>query len=138
MPQRIVLPTKLVASTQFIPANGWDFTSLLQPGETISDPVVTAAVWSGSDSNASAIISGAASVVGNVRVLQLIKGGILGTIYGLKCTVTTNLGQVLNLVGYLAIIPDLASASPISNDFIQTDSGINLTTDDDTQITTSS
>lgn len=134
MGQRIVLPTKTPGTTQFVPAAGWDFISLLQVGETISTAVVTAGVWSGNDPNAAAIISGAASISGT-KVLQLITAGVLGCIYGLKCAITTSLGQTLNLYGYLAIIPDISI--PLSSGFIQTDAGINLTTDAGVQLATS-
>lgn len=82
------------------------FLSLLGGTETLSTAVCAASVYSGTDANPSAIVSGAASISGS-NVLQLVTAGVLGVIYELKFTVTTSLGQTLVLCGYLAIIPDL-------------------------------
>lgn len=69
------------------------FAPLLQSGETISNPVVTAAVASGTDPNPSAILSGAPSISGS-DVLQKITGGIDGVDYLITFKVNTNLGHV--------------------------------------------
>jgi hypothetical protein len=83
-----------------------DFISQLGPGETILTAVCACSVYTGNDPNPSAMISGAATFAGSV-VSQLVIGGILGTIYEFLATVTTNLGQKIELAGYLAVIPDL-------------------------------
>jgi hypothetical protein len=83
-----------------------DFISQLGPGEVILTAVCTCSVYTGVDPNPSAMISGAATFAGSV-VSQLVIGGILGTIYEFLATVTTNLGQKIELAGYLAVIPDL-------------------------------
>lgn len=83
----------------------FDFTSNLAVGETISTQVVSATVYSGTDSNPSALISGSASASG-AQVSQKITGGTTGVVYTLLCTITTSLGQTLTQAGYLAIYPE--------------------------------
>lgn len=84
----------------------FDFTSKLQPGETISSAVVTASVWSGNDSDPSAILSGSPTISG-VQVSQPVTAGVLGCIYELLCQATTSLANIYALAGYLAVTPDL-------------------------------
>lgn len=82
----------------------FDFSSLLADGETISGtPTVAATVASGTDPNASAIVSGAAQVSG-AEVTQLITAGVSGVTYTLTCTANTSLGQVLVLAGDVAVV----------------------------------
>ena len=100
---RIVTPSKKQGSTLNIV---FDFISLLGVSETISTQVTTCTVYSGVDASPSAVISGAASSSGT-QVTQKVTAGVLGTIYELLCTITTSLGQTLQLSTYLAIIPDL-------------------------------
>lgn len=83
----------------------FDFISRLAVGETITTQSVTATVWSGTDPDPAAIISGAATASGTI-VTQKITGGVAGTIYKLVCQVTTSASQTLQLVGYL---PTLAN-----------------------------
>lgn len=101
---RVILPSKEQGETKNY--NQFDFTSSLAVGEVIQSQVVTASVYSGTDANPQAIVSGAATVNGSV-VSQLITAGVLGVIYEVLCKVTTSLGQTLQLSGYLAIIQDL-------------------------------
>lgn len=84
----------------------FDFISLLAAAETISTQVTTCTVYTGVDASPSAVISGAAGSSGT-QVTQKVTGGVLGVIYELLCTITTSLGQTLQLSAYLAIIPDL-------------------------------
>lgn len=84
----------------------FDFTSALGTTETISTKILTAAVYSGTDANPSAIISGSASSSGSI-VTQKVTAGTSGVIYALTCTVTTSLGQTLVLMAFLAVVPDL-------------------------------
>lgn len=84
----------------------FDFTSSLALAETISTQVVAATVYSGTDANPSAIISGAASASGKI-VSQNITAGISGVIYQLLCTITTSLGKTLQQASYLAVVPNL-------------------------------
>lgn len=99
--QRVDLDPKLVGETR---AYTFDFSNLINPGVTLSGPVVTAAVYSGTDASPSSIISGSASASGAV-VTQKITAGTVGVIYELLCTVTTSDGQTLNKSGYLAVVP---------------------------------
>lgn len=102
---RILFKPKRVGETVFLkPA--FDFISALAPGETITTATVTAAVYSGVDPNPSAIISGSA-VISGTQVTQTVTGGVVGTIYGLTCVVTTSLGQTLNSAGFFSIDPPL-------------------------------
>lgn len=88
------------------PLVAFDFTSSLAIPETISTQTVTASVYSGVDSNPSALISGAASASGAI-VTQKVTGGVVGVVYELLCTITTSLGQTLELSGYFPVVPDL-------------------------------
>lgn len=83
----------------------FNFDGDLAVGETISTQQVTATVWSGTDANPSAIISGSASASGS-NVTQKITGGTTGVTYRLLCTVTTSGGQTLTRAGYLAVLAE--------------------------------
>jgi hypothetical protein len=84
----------------------FDFASSLAVGETISTQVVTATVYSGNDPSPGSVISGAAIVQNVTQVAQLFTAGVIGVIYSLVCRVTTSLGQTLEQMAYLAIVPD--------------------------------
>lgn len=83
----------------------FDFTDDLAAAETISTQVVTATVYSGTDANPSAIISGSASASG-AEVSQKVTGGTAGVVYTLLCTVTTSLSQTLTRAAYLAVMSE--------------------------------
>ena len=83
----------------------FDFASRLDVGVTISTKVVTSTVYSGTDASPSSMISGSASSSGTI-VSQLVIGGTLGVVYYLICTITTSDGQTLQMMGFLAIVPD--------------------------------
>lgn len=100
---RVVQPPKLSGETK---TYEWDFSSLLAVGETISTQTVTASVYSGTDASPSSIISGSATVSGDV-VSQKITAGTVGVIYLLKCTITTSTSQTLQLTSFLVIEPDI-------------------------------
>jgi len=103
---RTVLAPKLLSDTRTYP---FDFSSLLGSGESVSSATVVASVYSGTDSSPSSIINGASTIASPI-VSQSITGGVLGTIYELKCkAITTGLSvnQTLNISAYLAILPDL-------------------------------
>ena len=109
MSNRVQIPSKKLGETPILGANGnspFNFISLLAPTETLSTATVTATVYSGLDPSPSSLVSGSASIVGQ-QVQQKVTGGVLGVIYELLCTVTTSLGQTLELCGYMAVIPDL-------------------------------
>lgn len=84
----------------------FDFTAQLGAAETISTQVVAATVYSGTDANPSAIVSGAASASGKI-VSQAITAGVSGVIYQLVCTITTSLSKTLQQSSYLAVVPPL-------------------------------
>lgn len=71
---------------------GW-----LLPGETIAS-IVTGSwacrVYSGTDLNPQAMISGAATIDGT-KVRQLVIGGLEGVVYLFLCTFVTNTGRTL-------------------------------------------
>lgn len=99
MTTRADLGTKLAGERKLL-----CFPFTLAVGETISTKSVAATVYSGTDASPSSLISGSATNNGSV-VQQLVVGGTAGVIYYLLCTITTSLGQTLNLCGYLAVIP---------------------------------
>ena len=99
----MIIPSKKLGETVFVLV---DFISQLGPGETIVSAFCTCSTYTGVDPNPSAVIDGAATVSGTV-VSQLTTGGVLGTIYELLATANTSLGQVIELSGYLAVVPDL-------------------------------
>lgn len=100
---RVILPPKRSGeSVTYI----FDFISSLGPAETILTQVVMSATYSGTDPSPTAIISGTAAAAGT-QVAQRITAGVLGVIYKLLCTITTNLGNTIELSAYLAIIPDV-------------------------------
>lgn len=84
----------------------FDFTASMAVSETISTQSVAASVYSGTDANPSAIISGAASASGKI-VSQTLTGGVSGVIYQLLCTITTSLGKTLQMSSYLSVVPAL-------------------------------
>lgn len=99
----VELPPKITGSTQHVTL---DFLSLLSTGATLSSATVTAAVWSGTDSNPSALVNGAATVSGTTAT-QSLAGGVAGTIYKLTWTATTSDSQTLVLVALLAVLGDV-------------------------------
>lgn len=86
----------------------FDFLSDLGVAETLaSTHSVTVSVYSGTDANPSALLSGSTSKSGTV-VSQSITGGTAGNIYTLVCSCTTNNipANTLIKVGRLAILPN--------------------------------
>ena len=98
---RQIIEGKQSGETVTIP---FSFLSHLATGETISSASTTATVYSGTDASPSSIISGAPSISGST-VSQKVIGGTLGVTYVLVCSATTSTGQVLQISGYLVIIP---------------------------------
>jgi hypothetical protein len=82
---------------------GFDFVNLLATGETLSTAVQwVAAVKEGTDATPSAIVSGAAAIVGT-KAVQNITAGVDGVVYWLEGQVTTSAGQTLEGIGTLTI-----------------------------------
>ena len=103
MSSRIVLPAKEVGETY---TQTFYFASSLSSLEIINTASTTCSVYSGVDANPSAVISGVSTPATQV-VSQNFTGGVVGTIYSIKCTAVTSLGQTLVQLAYLAVIPDL-------------------------------
>lgn len=78
------VPSKDVAETIPIVFNFFD---KLQYGETINGSAVTVSVFSGTDANPSAMLSGPA-VNTSTTVTQNITGGLAGNIYMIVCVAT--------------------------------------------------
>ena len=97
----IILETKHSGETK---TYSFSFISLLAAAETISTASVAATVYSGTDASPSAIVSGSSTISGQT-VTQSITAGVVGVTYLLACTITTNLGQTLQLEGFLTVVP---------------------------------
>ena len=102
---RIVFPPILSAAV--VPLV-WDYTSRLQTAggvtDTLSSATVSVAVYSGTDPTPSAILSGSATVSGNL-VTQKVTGGVVGTTYLLTCSAATTQSAASILTALLTIIP---------------------------------
>ena len=72
MPLRTAQPVKVVGSTKNYQ---WDFTSDLAVGETLVAASVTMTVYSGSDPAPQTMVSGNASIAGNIVTQLLTKIG---------------------------------------------------------------
>jgi hypothetical protein len=83
----------------------FDFTQDLTFGESLSSAVVTTTVFSGADSNPSAVTSASPAISGS-QVTQAASGGVLGVTYAIVCAVATSLGQALSLLTYVVVVPD--------------------------------
>jgi len=85
----------------FVGARGFDFTSQLATGETITGaPTVTISVVSGVDTNPSSHLIGSPSVSGNI-VSQVIGTLVGGVVYNLVATISTNSGGTRTLNAHL-------------------------------------
>lgn len=80
------------------------FQDQLAAGVTISTPSVSVTVFSGVDANPSAILSGSPAISGT-NLTQLITAGVGGTIYEVEAQAYASDGQVLRVVGYIAVQP---------------------------------
>lgn len=83
-----------------------DFISRLGPTETILSAITTASVYSGTDPSPSSIVSGSATFAGT-KVNQYLQAGVLGVMYELLFTITTSLGQTLEMAAFWTVEPDL-------------------------------
>jgi hypothetical protein len=82
----------------------FNFARWLAISETITSASVVATVYSGNDTDPSAIFSGAAAVSG-AEVTRTVTGGVLGNVYLLTATAVTSEGQTLPQEAYLVIVP---------------------------------
>ena len=97
---RATFSGKFVSETKTLT---FDFLSLLAIGESISTASVSAAVYSGTDSSPSSLISGSATITGS-KVTQKITGGVVGVVYLVTCSVTTSTWQALTYSGYQVVL----------------------------------
>ena len=84
---------------------GFDFVALLSAGESISSAEFEMTVVDGVDPDVEDMLEGDAQIYGS-RVAILIKDGVVGVIYKLKCTIETSIGQTLILNGRQTVDPD--------------------------------
>jgi hypothetical protein len=99
---RTIFDGKLVGETVTVT---FTFGGRLANTESITSSSVAATTYSGTDAAASSIISGASAVAGET-VTQTVTAGVLGVTYKLVATANTNLGQVLQQVAWLTVVPD--------------------------------
>src|SRR5574337_1277588 len=71
----------------------FDFSGEAATGSTLSLPVVTKSLISGTDTGAAALTVGTPSASG-MTVLVLVSGGLEGSLYELYCEVTASNGEV--------------------------------------------
>lgn len=100
---RVIFNPKLAGSDEIVP---FDFISKLNDGEVILSAVVNIAVYTGVDPAVTLQTTGGITINGSI-VNQKVLGGLPGVTYEVRCTANTNLGQVLILVGFLNVEPDL-------------------------------
>jgi hypothetical protein len=84
----------------------FDFTSLLEEGDTLAAATVDVEVFSGTDADPEAMIEGLDVELDGFRVQQRYAGGVLGAVYTTTCVVGTCDGQVISLAAYLAVVED--------------------------------
>jgi len=101
MPQASTDFTPVDPAPYFVGARGFDFTTQLAVGETITGPPsVTISVKSGTDPSPSSHLIGAPSLSGNV-VSQVIGTLVGGVTYLLIATVSTNMGGTRTITAHL-------------------------------------
>ena len=83
----------------------FDFAQDLAIGETLASAGVTATVYSGTDGTPSAILSGIPTISGK-QVVQTIIDGVVGVTYYLTANAITSLGQPVQRVGFLVVVPE--------------------------------
>lgn len=98
---RIVLPSKKSGETiQLL----FDMTSAIPPTASLTSCSSSCSVYSGTDPNPSAVLSGLPGVSPDGKgVLQTVIGGVAGVIYQLLITGNANNGNVIQQSGLLAI-----------------------------------
>jgi len=88
-----------------------DMSSRLVVGETLLTVATVMSVFSGTDANPSALLSGAPTILNSV-VSQKVVSGLPGVIYLLSISVRTSRGQILIDEVKLAILTSPAVAPP--------------------------
>jgi hypothetical protein len=100
---RVILDPKKAGET--LP-EVFNFISRVGLAETIVSASCVCSVYSGTDPNPSAVTVGGI-VISGTTVTQTVAGGLVGVIYELLTKAVTNLGNIIEMSGYLSIIPDL-------------------------------
>ena len=105
----LIYNAKRVAETISIQVN---FADHLPTGQSISgQPSISVSVYTGQDSNPTNILYQSPQVFGAV-VDQRFRLGVPGVIYEIVYSVLTTGGGTLNKSLYLAILPEIANATP--------------------------
>lgn len=81
---------------------GFDFSNLTTL-ITGTPSVVCTRIGGKADNNPASMVLGAAAVQSGYRVVQRIQGGVNGTDYELRCTVSTSDNQTFVKVGHLPV-----------------------------------
>ncbi len=100
MTRNVIVPAKRSDAT--IPVD-FAFADQLEFGETIAGQVVTAKVFTGTDSAPSAILYGSPTLSGTT-VQQVVTDGVAGNIYQLVALVTTSKSNMYSKSAKVAIV----------------------------------
>lgn len=92
-----------------------DFRDVLSIGETITSQSVTIYVFSGTDTNPSAMLYQGITIHNGNILEQRIRQGIVGNIYTILFSISTSLGNNYDKVTRLAILPNEQGANPVFN-----------------------
>ena len=80
----------------------FDYSPVLNTGETINSATCTVIVMSGTDANPSAILSGSPAINGAL-VSQRVVSGVSDVTYRLTMTASTNQSNIYTVVGDLPV-----------------------------------
>lgn len=100
---QIIFPEKVAGEKESYTVN---FSDRLQFGEGINGASVTVSVYSGTDPNPGAMVSGSATFDANGNVTQVLLGGLPGVIYNIVYLVTGTNAHNYIKVGQLAVSSD--------------------------------
>lgn len=84
----------------------FDFLSSLLPAESLSAATVTVTVYSGTDTNPSAVFV-SRTLVGRSQVAITLDDGLGGVMYSVTCTATSNLSNIYTMTGILPVLESL-------------------------------
>lgn len=80
----------------------FDYTPVLEPGETLVSATCVIVVLNGIDPNPSAMLAGPA-VINNPKAVQRVIGGLSEVTYRLEMTATTNYSNIYTVIGDLPV-----------------------------------
>jgi hypothetical protein len=83
----------------------FNYSRVLSGSETLTAASVTAVLYSGTDTNPSAIISGTPMIT-SPQATQTVTGGLVGNIYQLTCMATSSFGYTYAQTTLLSVVPD--------------------------------